>query len=520
MGAIRRRQLAAWPLALLLVLWIPQAASAALSLGAPFGTAGSAPGQFNGASGVAVDQNGDIYVADTGNSRVEEFAPDHAYLRTIGAPGQLSHPEGVAVDGQGDLFVADTAHDQVVRFAAGSLQATSWGSAGALDGQFSAPAGVTVDADGNVYVADTGNARVQKFTNTGGFLTVWGTSGTGLGQFLSPTGIAASPDGSIYVADTGNDRIEHFLPDGQLISQWGSAGTLDGQFAGPAGVAVSPLGYVYVADTGNQRIERFTLDGAFIDSTGVGGPAGLPGQFDHPTGLAFDPSGNVYVADRDNNQIQTGRDATQTTLASLPPPTVHKTINAEPVNGTVLVRTPAARRFVALLQAAQLPLGTQIDTRSGRVTIASRTTNRAPTETMRFYQGMFRVQQSPGRLPTTMAVLAGGDFSSCNSAGSASTYASTARKRPKRRKRRVIRHLWGSGDGHYSTVGHDGSAAVQDPTWLTEDRCDGTLFVVTNGTIIVHDTERHRFVTLHAPNRYLVPGRPANRAAAAPTTSH
>lgn len=486
-------------------LWLnAETASAALTYASPFGSAGSGAGQLSSPSGIATDPSGNVYVADGGNSRVEEFAPTGAFVRVLGGPGELNDPQGIAVDSQGNVFVANTGDNDIVRLPGDGGPAFTWGSSGSGAGQFAAPTGIAVDDGGDVYVADSGNDRIEKFTNTGAFLTAWGAAGTAPGQFATPTSVASSPDGTLYVADSGNDRVERFTATGGFVSTWGTAGSLAGEFSDPLGVAVSPLGSVYVADTDNDRVQQFTLDGAFLGSSGAPGPPGTAGQFNHPSALAFDPSGNGYITDTGNNQIQHATEATQLTLSSLPPPTVHQTVNVQATTGTVLVREPGSHTFQTLTQATQIRLGSTIDTRHGVVTIASRRTPTGPIETIQFYGGVFRIQQPAGPRPATQAVLTGGSFSGC---GVGPTATDTAGIATRRRSRRVVRSLWGSGVGHYQTVGHDGSAAVNDPRWLTEDRCDGTLFVVKKGTITVRDFVKKRTVVVHAPGRYLATAR-------------
>jgi tripartite motif-containing protein 71 len=175
-----------------------------------WGGFGSGPGQF-GSDEIsyfcpAVDAEGNVYVADRGNNRVEVFTPLGAYVREWPA----TNPDGLAVD-----------------------------------------------AAGNVYTADFDNSRIQKFSNAGALITTWGQRGTGNGQFNGPVRVAIGPDGNVYVADWGNSRVQVFTADGIFFAKWGSSGTAPGQFLEPIGITVDAQGCVYVADKNNSRIQKF-----------------------------------------------------------------------------------------------------------------------------------------------------------------------------------------------------------------------------------------------------------------------
>jgi hypothetical protein len=186
-------------------------------------------------------------------------------------------------------------------------------------------------------------------------------------------------------------------------------------------------------------------------------------------------------------------DAGKSVTASfaLPPPTPAQSVNATPVSGEVLVKVPGSDRFVPLTQPSQVPLGSQIDATRGRVQLTSA---RAPgvTDTSVFYDGAFELTQpTPGALVELRLVL--GDFSVCAQASLAAA---------DKNKRRV-RRLWGSGTGKYRTRGRYSSATVRGTVWKTEDRCDGTLTQVTEGSVTVRDFGRQVNVVVRAPKSYL-----------------
>jgi len=275
-----------------------------------WGREGSGDGQFHYPIGVAVDTAGNVYVADTGNYRIQKFSPTGTFITKWGSVGsgvgQFNVPHGIAVDSIGNVYITDANNHRIQKFNSTGSFITKWGEGpGSGDGQFNVPYGVAVDSAGNVYVADSFNHRIQKFNSTGSFITKWGEGpGSGDGQFNVPYGVAVDSAGNVYVADAGNRRIQKFNSAGSFITKWGEGpGSDDGQFSDPYGVATDNAGNVYVADAGNRRIQKFNSAGSFITKWGEG-PGSDDGQFDYPECVAVDSEGNVYVGDYYNHRIQ------------------------------------------------------------------------------------------------------------------------------------------------------------------------------------------------------------------------
>jgi len=358
--------------------------------------------QMSGPTAVAFDSNNDLFVADTSNSRVGEFdnpMTTFALTRVFGQEtannffsgigftdaGGLSEPGGLAFDSAGDLYVADTNNRRVVEyavpFASGSaaLDATAvWGQGAAgnnftssvcvegmgLGGVLSAttmctPFGVALDASDNLYTSDFSNSRVLEF-KASSF-----TASTVLGQpnFTLSNGITAASSldaptlaidvsvtpNRIYVADAGDSRIlgwkdVNSLVNGQaadlvlgqpdFVSNQCNDGTLHGDIGGlgpdslcfPIGVAVDSLGNVYVTDTSNSRVLEYTTPFAhcgsfpcvgpaanfvigqasasdFTDANCGGPPNPTASSLCEPQGLVLDASDNLYVADSENDRV-------------------------------------------------------------------------------------------------------------------------------------------------------------------------------------------------------------------------
>ena len=271
-----------------------------------WGEGGDMPGQMSRPAGVAVDAAGDVYVADTGNDRIQKFSRDGEFIHLWGEfgsePEQFRAPRSIDVDLNGYVWVADEGNNRIAKYMADGNLVGLYGEAGTEDGQFDAPVGIAADQRGFVYVSDQGNHRIQKFTNNGEFAGKWGVRGPLEGQFDNPGGLATTPEGIVVVADTSNNRIQMFTSDGDVVGIWGEWGVGDGLLYEPLGLDIDNEGFVYIADTSNNRIQGFDQSGAFLGKMASSG--GEPGEFNYPSGVATDGENNIYVADELNDRIQ------------------------------------------------------------------------------------------------------------------------------------------------------------------------------------------------------------------------
>jgi hypothetical protein len=177
------------------------------------------------------------------------------------------------------------------------------------------------------------------------------------------------------------------------------------------------------------------------------------------------------------------------TPTPLPAPVAGKTVNVAPVSGKVLIKRRGSSRYVALTQGAQIPVGTSIDTRKGRIEITA-AQGKGKTASADFFDGLFTLSQTKGSKPVTTLTLT--EKLSCPK----SKRASAAAKKKKTRK------LWGDGSGSFRTRGQYSAATVRGTTWLTQDSCTSTLTRVKKGVVTVNDLVKHKTVIVRAGKRY------------------
>ena len=309
--------------------------------GGGLGGIGSGAGEFWGPSGIAVDGNGAVWVADSWNHRIQVRDPDGRWRVAGGkagggdgaigsGAGEFSYPRGIAVDGNGVLWVADSGNHRIQSMGNDGRWKVFAGKAGGGEGaigsgagEFNVPQGIAVDGNKVLWVADSGNHRIQSMGNDGRWKVFAGKAGggegaigSGAGEFSYIWGIAVDGNGVVWVADTYNHRIQSILSDGRWRVAGGKPGGGDvtsgrgtGEFSKPVGIAVGADGVVWVADYGNHRIQSMGREGRWTVSGGkpgggLGGIGSGAGEFWSPVGIAVGADGVVWVADSGNNRIQ------------------------------------------------------------------------------------------------------------------------------------------------------------------------------------------------------------------------
>jgi tripartite motif-containing protein 2/3/tripartite motif-containing protein 71 len=266
-------------------------------LGTPVQTIGG----LNRPRGVAINQRGEVVVAECGGDCFSVFSPSGKKLLScgysLGRIGQFHSPHEIALDGDGNILVVDSGNHCIQKFTPAGQFLTSVGTRGSRPLQFRYPCDITFNAsNAKWYVTDSENNRIQVLNSNLTFYGNFGSRGDDKGQFRNPIGIACDSTGKVYVTDSSNHRIQVFTKEGKFVMKIGNK-----KLDRPYGIAIDTSDMVYVSEEGNSRVSVFTSEGQFVMSFGRKGKG--PGCFQHPRGLAVDNSGVVYVCDRGSNRV-------------------------------------------------------------------------------------------------------------------------------------------------------------------------------------------------------------------------
>lgn len=341
----------------------PSAVNATLSAGTITTVAGNGTAGYGGDGGpatnasllypydAAVDTSGNLYIADTSNSRIRRV-DNSGTITTLagnGTPGfsgdegpatnaSLYWPSSVAVDMEGNVYIADTWNNRVrkvgisgvITTVAGNGTSGYSGDGGpATSASLSHPMGLAMDEDGDLYIGDTWNSRVRKVDASGMITTVAGNGTAGYagdggpatsGRLGDPWGVAVDASGNLYIADHSSHRVRKVDSSGTITTFAGNGSYGYSGDGGPAssaslyypeGLAVDADGNLYIADTFNQRIRKVDVFGTITTVagngiygfSGDGGPA-TEARLAYPVGLGFNSLGDLFVAVSNNNRIR------------------------------------------------------------------------------------------------------------------------------------------------------------------------------------------------------------------------
>ena len=321
---------------------------------------------FSDPFGIAIAEDGTIYVADAGESNRIRKITIEGVLTTLaggnegfadgnGAAASFNTPSALAIDSSGNLYVADTGNNRIRRVTPQGEVSTiaGDGTAGYVDGaaaqaRFNGPIGVAVDANGNVFVADTYNDRVRKISPDGQVSTVAGAGTPGYAEgdrnsalFDTPCGVIAMADGSLIVADTGNDRLRKIAPDGNVSTL--PVNINGDEISSPVGLALTYDNFLYVTELDRSRVIQIAPGGTarVIAGRGSGfdnGPDNA--RFNQPAGIAVvRRTGELYVTDGANYLVrkldhttttdQTTASAAATTQPEQLPRLTNETLNQQ-----------------------------------------------------------------------------------------------------------------------------------------------------------------------------------------------
>ena len=192
---------------------------------------------------VAVDDNGNVYVAAFNSHCIDVFNQQGTKIRTIGTPGSY---------GQGD-------------------------------GLFYSPAGIAIRGD-VLYITEQNNHRVQKITTSGKFISKFGSHGSGDGQLTSPRGICLDCDGRIFVSESSTNRVSVFEPNGAFAYH-----ITTGNLNNPWGLAFDPTGNLHVSNYSSYLVSIFSPNGVYITN--------YNSQVTYPAGITIDEEGNSFIAE-------------------------------------------------------------------------------------------------------------------------------------------------------------------------------------------------------------------------------
>ena len=264
-------------------------------------------GRVNKPWGVAIDQMGEIIVAENWGHHISIFSPSGEKIKAFGsegsAQGQFKWPCGVVVDGDGNILVADGHNHRIQKFTAGGKFLAAVGRKGNNCLEFLYPTGVAVNyRTRKVYICDQINCRIQILNADLTFSGSFGSRGSGDGQFKSPLDVAFDSLGNVYVADSELDCIQVFTAEGTFLRKFGKSGSGDGKLNFPCSTSIDSNDIVYVNEHHNHRVSMFTSEGQFLRSFGTKGDG--PEQFNNPFGIAVDKDGLVYISDSENCRIQ------------------------------------------------------------------------------------------------------------------------------------------------------------------------------------------------------------------------
>lgn len=312
--------------------------------------------RFSNPVGVAVADNGTIYVADAGNQTIRKisgntvttFAGSAGLTGTAdgaGASARFSYPWGLTVDGAGNLFVCDSGNHTIRKITpAGQVTtfAGSPGESGSVDGtgataRFSHPSSIAIDSSGNLYVTDYSNSTIRRITPTAVVTTLAGVAGQfgfadGQGasaRFNYPDGVAVDSSDNIWVSDSNNHVIRRISPTGTVVTIAGTpqtAGAQDGtgasaRFSTPIGISVGSDNALYVVDSDNYAIRRILANGLVrtiagsLGQQGVNDGAGSEARFVRPTAIAETPAGTFITTDTFGQTIRSVTHEQSTAIA-------------------------------------------------------------------------------------------------------------------------------------------------------------------------------------------------------------
>ncbi len=252
-------------------------------------------------SDVAVDQNGNIYIVDSGNHRIAVFDDAGEYISTISKKGQkqgeLTNPVGIDVN-ENNIYIADKDNHRIQIFDIDGKYKKSITLR--QDGKLIRPIDIAVNKDLKLlYISGNNNHKLMAYDYSGKLLHQWGGEGTNRGEFRYPATISLF-NNNVYVVDVLNSRVQIFNAKGELEAIVGEWGVLPGQLFRPKGVALDKKGNIYVSDSYLGLIQVFSSDTRFSH---VLGNNEKPYKLTSPAGITIDKNNRLYVCEMLKNKV-------------------------------------------------------------------------------------------------------------------------------------------------------------------------------------------------------------------------
>ena len=272
---------------------------------------------YQALSTLAIAPDGTIWVPVNGKGVIQIYRTDGTLLDTWGSqgkgPGQfnflapyahpflVSHPRsaGIAWDAEGNIYVVDNLNKRVQKFDKNRTFLFAFDETNPRTGDPSSPIDIAVGADGTIFVIDGQGPSVQAFDSNGQYLGEVTSPDPGENQVLSPSSITVDTQGNLWIPDCGLNRVLELDRERKVIATFGEFGTGPGQFSCPMAVAVDSMDHIFVADFNNHRVQLLTSDGEWLAEWNTIGNAPM----EWPYALAIDSGGGIVVIDKAQNRI-------------------------------------------------------------------------------------------------------------------------------------------------------------------------------------------------------------------------
>jgi sugar lactone lactonase YvrE len=283
--------------------------------------------KLNDPEGIVIAPSGIVYIVDTGNNKIKKITPE-GVVTTLAGTGdsddavgagnvaKFSSPKGITIDQDGNLYVTDTGNNKIKKITPAGFVTNYAGGAFA---DFKSPWGIAIDAMKNLYVCDQQDKKIKKVTPNG-TITVFAGSGNdgfedGTGaaaNFTDPRDIAIDGSGNLYVSDTNRIRkistnkvvttLKIGIPDSQTLDG-------DSEFFLPGAMAINSAGELFFISGVGSKIKKMTPNGEVSTVIGNSNNGDVDGNFNdarffYPDGIAIDPSGIIYICDTGNNKVK------------------------------------------------------------------------------------------------------------------------------------------------------------------------------------------------------------------------